>query len=115
MQILLVEDHTDTRTILSRLLARCGHDISTAANVGEALGLLSGQQFDALVSDIGLPDGNGLQVVVEARKRQPLKTAIAVTALATDADRARGFEAGFDHYLTKPFDFARLRSVLAAA
>lgn len=115
MHILLVEDHADTREILARLLARCGHEISTAENMHEALGLLSDQQFDALVSDIGLPDGDGLQVMVEARKRQPLKTSVALTALATDADRARGFEAGFDHYLTKPFDFARLRSVLAAA
>ncbi len=115
MHILLVEDHTDTRVVLSRLLNHCGHDVSAAGTVGDALILLGNLRFDVLLSDIGLPDGDGLELVCEARKRQPLKRAVALTALATDEDRERGMQAGFDDYLTKPLDFRRLRSVLAAA
>lgn len=115
MHILLVEDHPDTRTVLARLLSRCGYDVATAENVHEALTLLANLRFDVLLSDIGLPDGDGLELVCEARKRQPLKRAVALTALATDEDRARGLSAGFDEYLTKPLDFRRLRTVLADA
>ena len=115
MHILLVEDHTDTRVVLSRLLNHCGHDVAMAENVGDALTLLGNLRFDVLLSDIGLPDGDGLQLVCEARKRQSLKKAVALTALASDEDRERGLRAGFDHYLTKPLDFRRLRSVLATA
>ena len=101
--------------VLSRLLNHCGHDVAMAENVHDALTLLGNLRFDVLLSDIGLPDGDGLELVGEARKRQPLKKAVALTALATDEDRARGFEAGFDDYLTKPLDFRRLRSVLTEA
>ena len=111
----MVEDHADTRLVLSRLLNHCGHEVATAENVQDALTLLRNLRFDVLLSDIGLPDGDGLELVAEARKRQPLRRTVALTALATDEDRARGLRAGFDDYLTKPLDFRRLRSVLAEA
>ena len=114
MKILLVEDHDDTRCVLCRLLDRYGHGVTAAANVAEARRLLHELQFDVLLSDIGLPDGNGFGLVVEAKRLQPL-TAVALTAWASDDDKERGRTAGFDHYLTKPLDCARLRSVLAAA
>ena len=113
MHILLVEDHADTRVVLSKLLIHCGYDVAAAENVHDALQLLDHLRFDVLLSDIGLPDGDGLELVGEARKRQPLRQTVALTALSTAADRKRGREAGFDHYLTKPVDFNRLRSVLA--
>jgi CheY-like chemotaxis protein len=115
VHILLVEDHPDTRSVLSRLLIHCGYEVAAAENVHDALQLLDHLRFDVLLSDIGLPDGDGLQLVREARKRQPLKQTVALTALATADDRARGYRAGFDHYLTKPVDFYRLRSVLEEA
>ncbi len=79
MNILLVEDHEDTRTVLSRLLDRCGHDVVQAENVTDALTLLGNFRFDVLLSDIGLPDGDGFGLVAEAKRRQPLK-AVALTA-----------------------------------
>ena len=115
MHILLVEDHSDTRFVLTNLLTRYGHDVAAAENVTDALQLLDNLLFDILLSDIGLPDGNGLQLVQEAKRRQRMRMTVALTALATDEDRERGREAGFDHYLTKPLDFDRLRSVLATA
>ena len=113
MKILLVEDHDDTRFVLTRLLHRYGHGVTSAANVAEARALLRACQFDVLLSDIGLPDGTGFGLVVEAKQLQPLK-AVALTAWATDEDKERGRTAGFDQYLTKPLACARLRSVLAA-
>ena len=113
MKILLVEDHDDTRSVLTRLLDRYGHRVMAAATVAEARALLGTLQFDVLLSDIGLPDGTGYGLVVEAKQMQPLK-AVALTAWASDDDKERGRHAGFDHYLTKPLDCARLRSVLAA-
>jgi DNA-binding response OmpR family regulator len=112
VQILLVEDHRDTRLALAKLLTRFGHDVAPAENVHEALTLLDTVAFDALLSDIGLPDGDGLALVQEAKRRQNFRTTIAITALASTDDRERGLQAGFDHYLTKPLEVSRLRSVL---
>ncbi len=113
MTILLVEDHDDSRLVLSSLLTHCGHEVATAANVRDALLLLNNLRFDILVSDIGLPDGSGLDLVIEAKKRQPWKKTVALTAHEQSEEKERGLRAGFDEYLTKPFDFHRLRSLLA--
>ncbi len=113
LRILYVEDHSDTRMVLARLLVRYGYNVFTAANVRDALDLLDGFVFDVLLSDIGLPDGDGFELVIEARHRQPLRCAVALTAYASDADKEHGFQAGFDRYLTKPLDVALLRDVLS--
>jgi DNA-binding response OmpR family regulator len=111
MHILLVEDHDDTRIGLLRLLTLLGYQVSTADSVRGALNVLGARQLDTLISDIGLPDGTGFEVVAEAKKQQRLK-AVALTAWTTDTDRQRGFEAGFDEYLGKPLNFQRLQAVL---
>jgi DNA-binding response OmpR family regulator len=113
VQILLVEDHNDTRNVLTRLLDHCGHDVSAAATVAEATSLLKEVRFDALVCDIGLPDGDGFDFVWRAKEHYRFQTAVALTALDSEKHQALGCEAGFDHYLTKPLDFAKLRDVLA--
>lgn len=106
-----MEDHKATRSILERLLDSCGHHVCATGTVNDAVQLLDNFRFDALLSDIGLPDGDGYQVVAEAKKRQALKT-VAVTALNGPEDEARAERAGFDHYLQKPLDFSRLQGVL---
>src|SRR5260370_12265857 len=73
LRLLLVDDHLDTRGVLSRLLTRCGHEIATADSVRSGLELLENAQFDVLISDIGLPDSDGYDLVRGARFRQPLK------------------------------------------
>ena len=115
MNILLVEDHDDSRAVLSTLLTHCGHEVATAANVQDALLLLNHLHFDVLVSDIGLPDGSGLDLVIEAKKRQRWKKTVALTGHEQGEEKERGLRAGFDEYLTKPFDFHQLRSLLAAS
>lgn len=111
LRILLVEDHGDTRHTLSRLLTHFGHQISVAENTQSALEIMRSQKFDVVLSDIGLPDGSGYEVVSQAKRKHPVK-AVAITGFGTDEDVRRGKEAGFDFHLVKPIDFHELRNVL---
>jgi DNA-binding response OmpR family regulator len=113
MNILIVEDHQDTRRVLSTLLGRGDHEVITASGVGEALQLLRNMRVNVLLSDIGLADGDGLELVTKAKTLQPKLKAVALTARTTSNDEQLGRQAGFDHYLTKPFDFHELRTLLA--
>ena len=111
LRLLLVDDHADTRAVLSRLLTKSGHEVVTADSADKALKILDGGRFDALISDIGLPDCSGYELVREAKRRQPLK-GIALSGLGMDDDVLRSMEAGFDCHLTKPINFQELKSVL---
>ncbi len=112
LRLLLVDDHADTRLILGRLLEKFGHRVSSAHSVEGALNLLEGGRFDALISDIGLPDGSGYDLVREAKRRQPLQ-GVALSGFGMEEDVHRSLEAGFNYHLTKPIDFHELQSLLA--
>jgi PAS domain S-box-containing protein len=111
LRILLVEDHRDTRHTLSRLLTHFGHQISVADNTRSALEIMASQEFDAVLCDIGLPDGSGYEVISQAKRKRPIKT-VAITGFGTDEDLRRSKEAGFDFHIVKPIDFHELRNVL---
>ena len=111
LQILVVEDHGDTRRVLTGLLGHFGHSISAADNVESALAFLRVKHFDAIVSDLALPDGSGCDVIREAKRCQHLM-GVALTANDEEDDIARGRDAGFDYHLSKPIDFAQLRNLL---
>jgi two-component system CheB/CheR fusion protein len=113
LAILLVEDHEDTLLVLARLLRSLGHTVSTARTVGEALGLASRNRFDLLVSDIGLPDGSGLDVMRQVKDRYGLR-GIALSGFGRDADIERSREAGFDDHLIKPVDFQALKEKIGS-
>ena len=112
LQILVVEGHGDTRRILAGLLGHFGHSISAADTVKSAMAFLKAKRFDAVVSDLGLPDGSGYDVIREAKRRQHL-TGVALTARGEWDDVQQGRAAGFDYHLIKPVDFSQLRDVLA--
>ena len=111
LRVLIVDDDGDTRRILSRLLSKCGHEVVPADSVQQALKFLETEPFNALISDIGLPDGSGYELVREAKKRQPLK-GIALSGFGAEEDVRQSLEAGFDHHLTKPVNFQDLRALL---
>ncbi len=111
LRILVVEDHSDTLEALSRLLNHFGHEISTADGARSALDMVNSKEFDVVLCDIALPDGNGYDVVAEAKRKRPVK-AVALSGFAGSDDIERGRKAGFDFYLAKPVDFHELRSVL---
>lgn len=112
MNLLIVEDHTDTRTVLSTLLSRCGLKIVTAKNIQDARARLEGMHFDVLISDLNLPDGDGLELARHAKRIQQHLKAIALTGRESAEERALGMKAGFDCYLTKPIDYHELRQAI---
>jgi CheY-like chemotaxis protein len=111
LRILVVEDHSDTLEALSRLLSHFGHEISTADGARSAVEMINSKEFDVVLCDIALPDGNGYDVIAEAKRTRAVK-AVALSAFAARDDIERGRKAGFDFHLAKPVDFHELRSVL---
>jgi hypothetical protein len=110
--VLLVEDHDDTREILRRLMTRWGCTVTTANNVAQARLALAGGTFDLLLSDLGLPDGTGVDVIAALRERSGIP-AVAMSGFGQAADFARTQAAGFCEHIIKPVDAAALRDLLA--
>src|SRR3954447_1027662 len=115
MRILIVEDHDDTRDALERFLSRCGYGVAVAADLRTAINLLQAQPFDAIVSDIALPDGTGYALISEVRRRGIDIMAIALTAYSYPRGAEEPRVTGFDFYLKKPLDCMKLRSLLQQA
>lgn len=109
IQILFVEDHEDTAQVLGRILENAGFDVSHAGSLSQARALAAGRRFDLLISDLGLPDGSGLELMSALRDAQGL-SGIALSGFGTDEDVAASAAAGFAAHLTKPVDWDRLRS-----
>jgi CheY-like chemotaxis protein len=116
LNILLVDDHEDTLQVMSRLLGVLDHRVTTATGVGPALSAAAAGDFDLLISDVGLGDGSGTDLMRELLKRrpptgQPLK-GIALTGYGTAADVAATRAAGFAAHLTKPVNFDQLQAMI---
>jgi len=111
LRILVVEDHGETLQTMSRLLTHLGHEISMADSTQSAMAIVDAQEFDVVLSDIGLPDGSGYDVITHAKSKQSV-TGVALTGFDKAEDIARSKEVGFDFHLTKPVDFHELRTVL---
>jgi len=111
--ILLVEDHADSASILCRMLIARGHQVHVASTAREALELAAIHPIDCLVSDLGLPDGNGLELMhkLSALRPSPLP-AIALSGYGMESDVQRSLAAGFKMHLTKPVDFQQILAAL---
>lgn len=107
LRIFLIEDEPMTLIVMARLLRRIGHEVTTASSVHEALTVADGAEFDLVISDIGLPDGSGLDLLRQLSANRVLP-AIALTGFGMQEDIRQSREAGFKAHLTKPIDFARL-------
>lgn len=101
IRVLLVEDHPATVQVLCRLLTKLGHQVTTAMNLQAAMQTVAEQEFDLLISDIGLPDGSGLDLMKYVRQSRPMP-GIALSGFGMDEDVAHSREAGFQAHLTKP-------------
>jgi CheY-like chemotaxis protein len=110
--ILVVEDHDDTLRSMKMLLNRLGYEVLLAENMTEALRIAEEQPFDILLSDIGLPDGNGLELLKQIRARRNVP-ALALSGFGMDEDIDRSREAGFADHLTKPVSIDRLQAAIA--
>ena len=110
--VLLVEDNEYTSSAMAEVLEVLGHKVVVATTVADALALAQGESFDLLVSDIGLPDGSGLDIARAWQGLQPGKPSVAITGYGMDEDIRRCREAGFNDHLTKPVNFARLEALI---
>jgi HAMP domain-containing protein/signal transduction histidine kinase/CheY-like chemotaxis protein len=111
MRILLVEDHEDTNRSLTNLLRRRGYHVQSAVNLQSALDLSAKEEFDVLISDLGLPDGSGIDLMKTLRTERPV-LGIALTGFGMEDDIRKSHEAGFKHHLVKPIDLNMLDSFL---
>ncbi|WP_133792444.1 hybrid sensor histidine kinase/response regulator [Paraburkholderia silvatlantica] len=114
LNILLIEDHEDTAEVMSQLMRAGGHEVAVAGSVTGALALTASMAFDLVVSDIGLPDGSGIDFI-RAFRAQSTVPAIALTGFGTDDDVRRSVEAGFTAHLTKPVNFEQLERLIEEA
>ena len=114
IRVLLVEDHEPTRRALAQLLTRRQYQVETAGSLTEARALAKEHKFELLISDIGLPDGDGYALMMELGQEQHLK-GIALTGYGMEHDVAFSQSAGFIAHLTKPVRVESLDSALAAA
>ncbi|MEF7615760.1 response regulator [Aquincola sp. MAHUQ-54] len=115
LKVFLVEDNTDTRRLLTCLLELSGHEVRSASSVQSALAALGRWPCDVLVSDIGLPDGSGVELAEALKRRGELPFAIAVSGFGTAADVAASLAAGFAHHLVKPIELEMLDRLLQEA
>ena len=110
-RILLVEDHEPSRLALGRLLRNRGMDVVHAASVAEAVRCAAEGLFDLVISDLGLPDGNGCDLLRTLRAAHGCR-GIALSGYGAEADVGRSREAGFLAHLTKPVQVAALERAL---
>lgn len=114
LRILIVENHVDTRRFLAMYLKGAGHRVMTAATLEEALKAAPDSDCEVLISDIGLPDGDGWELLRQARFPHPIY-AIAMSGYGMDTDREKSHAAGYRHHLLKPVDVGQLNKLLAEA
>jgi PAS domain S-box-containing protein len=111
LRILLVEDHPDTRNVLNRLLVASNYAVKAASNIESALQLAAAERFDIVVSDVGLPDGTGYDLMKQIRDRYGIK-GIALTGYGMEEDQRRSREAGFLEHIVKPVNVSQLLAVI---
>jgi CheY-like chemotaxis protein len=119
VQVLVVEDHTDTREFITMVLQESGAKVTAVSSVSEALQYLEQTSPDVLVSDIGMPTEDGYKLIHKVRNREPdwgtHIPAIALTAYARAEDQSRALDAGFEMHVPKPVEPKELLNIVAQA
>ncbi|HEV2295285.1 MAG TPA: ATP-binding protein [Tepidisphaeraceae bacterium] len=114
LSVLLVEDHDTTARVTSRLLGTLGYKVVVAGDIESAKRLTDEQRFDIVVSDLGLPDGTGIDLLQYVRARHNLP-AIAVSGYGMEDDQQQTKAAGFIEHLIKPIDLPKLQAAISRA
>jgi CheY-like chemotaxis protein len=119
VRVLVVDDEPDARALVRRLLEDCEAVVASAASAKEAIALLEANRFDVLVSDIGMPDADGYELINWVRALGVAKggniPAIALTAYARTEDRVKAIAAGFQMHVVKPVEPVELVTMVAGA
>lgn len=114
MQLLLVEDDALLAESIGASLRQQGHVVDHLARCEDAIHSLSLLDYDLLLLDLGLPDGDGSQILKMLRQRQDNTPVLVLTARDSLEDRVRGLDQGADDYLTKPFSLIELQARVRA-
>lgn len=114
MRILVVEDDKGLGNAMTQSLAHAGYAADLVGSVVEAMHVLSVENFDAMVLDLGLPDGDGYEVVRHLRRHGKLLPVLILTARDAVEDRVQGLDLGADDYVVKPIAMAELQARLRA-
>src|SRR6266550_7979928 len=101
LRLIVVEDHANTAEALKKFLKAVGYQVFVATDLASALSLASTVEFDLLLSDLGLPDGNGWELLKRLSAERRIR-AIAFSGYNSPADLQRSAEAGFLEHLAKP-------------
>jgi two-component system CheB/CheR fusion protein len=114
LRILLVDDHQDTCAALEKLLVRRGHLVAATHNVRSAMEAAVRNRFDLLISDIALPDGSGMELMIQlhAISRIP---GIAISGFGNNGDIEKSLQAGFSEHLIKPVKLEKLEAAMERA
>jgi two-component system CheB/CheR fusion protein len=115
LRVVVVENHDDTRLLLCLLLEQLGHSVRAVATMREALRELAERDCDVLISDIGLPDGDGWELMRRLDPHHRPRIAIAMSGRGMSGDRARSQAAGYRHHLVKPTGPEQIADILAGA
>jgi Osmosensitive K+ channel histidine kinase len=114
LKILLVDDHQDTCAALEKLLVRRGHLVAATHDVHSAMETAVRNQFDLLISDVALPDGTGMEVMMQLRAMSGIP-GIAISGFGNNGDIERSLEAGFSEHLIKPVQLEKLEAAIERA
>ncbi len=114
LKILLVDDHQDTCAALERLLVRRGYLVAATHNVRSALEAATRNKFDLLISDIALPDGSGMDLMMQLRAISNVP-GIAISGFGNNRDIERSLQAGFSEHLIKPIKLENLEAAIERA
>ena len=116
--MLVVDDEADTRELLRVGIGQCGAKVVTASSAREAIGIIEEERPNLLISDIGMPDEDGYELIRKVRalpaRRGGKTPAIALTAYARTEDRLRALRAGYQMHISKPAELAELVTVMAS-
>jgi len=117
LKVLIVDDESDTRLVVSRLLGECGAEVIGAASAAEAMSILQTQKPDVLIGDIGMPEMDGYQMIKRIRSLPAAAggeiPAIALTAFSRVEDRRRALLAGYQYHVGKPVEVSELTATIA--
>src|SRR5271154_559319 len=108
MRLLLVEDEPEIQDFLKQPLADAGYEVDATKDGRSAIQLASGKKYDVLIVDLGLPDQDGIDLILQLRKSGVTSPVLILSARRSVDERVKGLELGGDDYLTKPFAIAEL-------
>src|SRR6478752_1415191 len=114
-QVLVVDDEPDLRTLYELTLLREGYRVDAAGTLADAWTQLQDKKFDAVITDMRLPDGQGLELLRRMLAGQRAERCIVMTAYGSAENAVEALKAGAFDYLTKPVDLKQFRSVVASA